>query len=42
MPPPFKGLIGMYDDMVEVFLVLEIFLTKSSLVGELMWHSFLL
>ena len=29
MPNPFEGLIEVYEDMVEVLLVLEIFLTKN-------------
>ena len=30
MPNPFKGLLEVYEDMIEVLLVLEIFLTEDS------------
>ena len=30
MPNPVKGLLEVYEDMVEVLLVLEIFFTKDS------------
>ena len=30
MPNPVEGLLGVYEDMVKVLLVLEIFLTKDS------------
>ena len=30
MPNPVEGLLEAYEDMVEVFLVLEIFLTEDS------------
>ena len=30
MPNPVEGLLEVYEDMVEVLLVLEIFLTKNS------------
>ena len=30
MPDPVKGLLEVYEDMVEVLLVLEIFLTQDS------------
>ena len=30
MPYPIEGLLEVYEDMVEVLLVLEIFLTKDS------------
>ena len=30
MPNPVKGLLEVYDDMVEVLLVLEVFLTEDS------------
>ena len=30
MPNPVEGLLEVYEDMVEVLLVLEIFLTKDS------------
>ena len=30
MPNPFEGLIEVYEDMVEVLLVLKIFLTEDS------------
>ena len=29
VPSPVKGLLEVYEDMVEVFLVLEIFLTED-------------
>ena len=32
MPNPVEGLLEVYEDMVEVFLVLEIFLTEDSYV----------
>ena len=32
MPNPVKGLLEVYEDMVEVLLVLEIFLTDFSVV----------
>ena len=31
MPNPVEGLLEVYEDMVEVLLVLEIFLTEDSL-----------
>ena len=30
MPNPVEGLLEVYEDMVEVFLVLEIFLTENA------------
>ena len=30
MPNPLEGLLEVYEDMVEVFLVLEIFLTQNA------------
>ena len=35
MPNPVKGLLEVYEDMVEVLLVLEIFITKDSQVEDL-------
>ena len=35
MPNPFEGLLEAYEDMVEVLLVLEIFLTKDCRVEDL-------
>ena len=35
MPNPVKGLLEVYEDMVEVFLVLEVFLTTDSQVENL-------
>ena len=36
MPYTVEGLLGTYEDMVEVFLVLEIFLTQNLLVEDLL------
>ena len=36
MPNPVKGLPEVYEDMVEVLLVLEIFLTEDSWVEDLL------
>ena len=36
MPNPVKGLLEVYEDMVEVLLELEIFLTKDSQVEDLL------
>ena len=36
MPNPVEGLLKVYEDMVEVFVVLEIFLTKGSQVEDLL------
>ena len=36
MPNPIEGLLEVYEDMVEVLLVLEIFLTEVSLVEDLL------
>ena len=36
MPNPVEGLLEVYEDMVEVLLVLEIFLTKDSQVEKLL------
>ena len=36
MPNPVEGLLEVHKDMVEVLLVLEIFLTKDSLVEGLL------
>ena len=35
MPNPVEGLLEVYEDMVEVLLVLEIFLTENVLVEDL-------
>ena len=35
MPNPIEGLLEIYEDMVEVLLVLDIFLTKDSWVEDL-------
>ena len=35
MPNPVKGLLEVYEDMIEVLLVLEIFFTKDSKVEDL-------
>ena len=36
MPNPVEGLLEVYEDMVEVLLVLEIFLTEDSQVEDLL------
>ena len=36
MPNPVEGLLEVYEDMVEVLLVLKIFLTEDSLVEDLL------
>ena len=36
MPNPVEGLLEVYEDMVEVLLVLEIFLTEDSKVDDLL------
>ena len=36
MPNPVEGLLGVYEDMVEVLLVLNIFLTEDSYVEDLL------
>ena len=36
MPNPVKGLLEVCEDIVEVWLVLEIFLTEDSLVEDLL------
>ena len=36
MPNPVEGLLEVYEDMIEVSLVLEIFLTKDSQVEDLL------
>ena len=41
MPNPVEGLLEVYEDMVEVLLVLDIFLTQNAQVEDL-WYSFLL
>ena len=38
---PVEGLLEAYEDMVEVLLVLDIFLTQNAQVEDL-WYSFLL
>ena len=43
MPNPVEGLLKVYEDMEEVLLVLEIFLTENALVEDLLsWCFFLL
>ena len=42
MPNPVEGLLEVYEDMVEVLLMLKIFLTKDSKVESVLWYSFLL
>ena len=41
MPNPVEGFLEVYEDMVEVLLVLDIFLTQNAQVEDL-WYSFLL
>ena len=36
MPNPVEGLLGISEDMVEVLLVLEIFITEDSQVEDLL------
>ena len=36
MPNPVEGLLEVYEDMLEVLLVLEIFLTENALVEDLL------
>ena len=36
MPNPVEGLLEVYEDMVEVLLVLEIFLTENAYVEDLL------
>ena len=36
MPNPVEGLLEVYEDMVEVLLVLEIFLTENASVEDLL------
>ena len=36
MPNPFEGLLGVHEDVIEVLLVLEVFLTKDSQVEDLL------
>ena len=36
MPNPVEGLLEVYEDMVEVLLVLEMFLTENSYVEDLL------
>ena len=36
MPNPVKGLLEVYEDNVEVLMVLKIFLTEDSLVEDLL------
>ena len=36
MPNPVEGLLEVYEDMVEVLLVLEIFLTENAQVEDLL------
>ena len=42
MPNPVEGRLEVFEDMVEVLLVLEIFLTENAYVEDLLWYSFLL
>ena len=44
MPNPVEGLVEVYEDMVEVLLVLKIFLTEESKVEDLLdlWCPFVL
>ena len=42
MPNPVEGLLEVYEDMVEVLLMLEIFLTVDSQVQDLLCGAFLL
>ena len=37
MPNPVEGLFEVYEDMVEVLLVLEIFLTQNAQVEDLLY-----
>ena len=39
MPKPVEGLLEVYEDVVEVLLVLEIFLTEDSLVEDLLYGA---
>ena len=39
MPNPVEGLLKVDEDMVEVLLVLEIFLTEDSLVEDLLFGA---
>ena len=39
MPNPVEGLLEVYEDMVEVLLVLEIFLTEDSSVENLLGRA---
>ena len=36
MPNPVEGLLGVHEDVIEVLLVLEVFLTKDSQVEDLL------
>ena len=36
MPNPVEGLLEVYEDMVEVLLMLEVFLTEDSYVADLL------
>ena len=39
MPNPVEGLLEVYEDIVEVLLVLEIFLTEDSQVEDLLYGA---
>ena len=39
MPNPVEGLLEVYEDIVEVLLVLEIFLAKDSYVEDLLYDA---
>ena len=39
MPNPVEGLLEVYEDMVEVLLVLEIFLSQNALVEDLLCRT---
>ena len=39
MPNPVKGLLEVYEDMVEVLLMLEIFLTENAYVEDLLYGT---
>ena len=40
MPSPVEGLLEVYEDIVEVLLVLEIFLTEDVGCTSALWCSF--
>ena len=39
MPNPVEGLLEVYEDMVEVFLVLKIFLTQNAQFEDLLFGA---